>query len=428
MPGLSRAPSQQPRGQTPAPRPRPAQGGGGRGNSFLQDQLQGAQAAPCETPDLSGDYVTMTPSQKAEYLATLFNTPGVASTFDQRGFNARDQTQLAAVMQNEGGTNERRRGLVNHYESTARRLVQKLAAVGVELGQLEGAERARGLRLAEDERAVLTAAQQGRVDLAALSGEGATRDAAQANLAQVGVDHQTALYDEYSGLATKQRGGEALSREERTRYGLLQGRSLYSSGTFADARGLSSGRFRGVYDEGQTRFEAARYARSRNTLERHIAGGEEGEGGTVGVGRETSKDWLARHPEGREGNMDAMADAETSWGTAQVMGHYADRGDLHKADGTNFTMDDMRGAAARRSPNGTDVDMQISYFRDIAQVPGHLGSAEDISVQYNGPSAPQSYTDSLVSGASRYDRARDNLPDCDPSLRSDLPDPMRSMA
>ena len=37
----------------------------------------------------------------------------------------------------------------------------------------------------------------------------------------------------------------------------------------------------------------------------------------------------ARHPEGREGNMDAMADTETSWGTTQVSGHYAD---LHRAD------------------------------------------------------------------------------------------------
>ena len=112
------------------------------------------------------------------------------------------------------------------------------------------------------------------------------------------------------------------------------------------------------------------------------------------------------------------------------MGHYADRGDLHHADGTNFTMDDMRSAAGRRSPDGTDVDMQISYFRDVAGVAGHLGSAEDIAVQYNGPAAPPSYAAGLNANAARYDRAVNDLPGmlAGPQRRSDLLDTREALA
>jgi hypothetical protein len=396
-----------------------------RGNGALQDQLrdQAPEGPACTPEGPTGDYVTMGASDKAAYLAELFRTPGVQGTFAQRGFNEADQKQLAAVMQNEGGTNERRRMLGDHYERAARSLWRKLQTVGRDATRLAGAEADPKLRLTEDERAVLTAAQSGRVDLAALAGEDAdAKKAAEGALTQVGIDHQVALYDEYSALDGRQRQGERLSRDERSRLTTIEGRSLYSSGDFADARGMSSARFRGVYDEGQTRFEPSRFARSRDRVEAWIAGGERGEGRNVGAGGEAASDWVARHPEARTGNHDALADAETSWGTAQIMGHFADRGDLNRADGTKFTMDDMRAAAARRSPNATDVDMQISYFRDIAGVPGHLGSADDIAIQYNGPDAPPSYADGLRANARRYDRARDALPelDCDVEELSNL--------
>lgn len=407
--------------QSPAPQ-RPANG---RGNAFLQDQLR-AQAPQCTADGPVGDYVTMEGGGKAEYLAELFQTPGVQSTFGKRGFNARDQSQLAAIMQNEGGTNERRRMLGTQYASAARHLTQKLAAAGYrDLGNLAGADQDRKVNLTEDERAVLTAAQGGTVSLSALAGGGQERTQAQAALTDVGVAHQGALYDEYSGLDGRQRGGETLSRQDRTRMTQLAGHSLYSSGTFGDARGLSSERFRGVYQEGQTRFEPSRYARSRNAIERWEAGGEKGAGGSVGAGSESAQDWVGRHPEAKTGNHDALADAETSWGTAQIMGHYADRGNLKNADGAAFTMDDMRASGARRSPNGTDVDMQISYFRDVANVPGHLGNADDLAVQYNGPGAPPSYADGLRSNASRFDRARQLLPDCPPGLGASLDDGRR---
>jgi hypothetical protein len=370
-------------------------------------------------------------SDKASYLAELFRAPDVATTFGQRGFNERDQSQLAAVMQNEGGLNERRRMLGDHYTSAARSLSRKLQSVGRDGTRLAGAEADPKLRLTEDERAVLSAAQQGRVDLAALTGPGGEgRDAAGANLLQVGIDHQTALFDEYSALAGRNRSGERLSREDSARLSSLGGRSLYSSGDFSDARGMSSARFRGVYDEGQTRFEPSRFARSRDKIERWTAGGERGDGGGVGAGSEPAREWVGRHPEARTGNMDALADAETSWGTTQIMGHYADRGALHRADGGAFTMDDMRAAGARRSPNATDVDMQISYFRDIAGVAGHLGDADAIALQYNGPDAPPSYAAGLRANASRFDRARTPLPglNCDPQKRSDLGDDTRSYA
>lgn len=387
--------------------------------------MGGAPAADCAVPAPTGDYVTMDATQKAGYLAGLFRMPDVAATFEARGFNETDKGRLAAVMQNEGGTNERRRMLGDHYNRTARSLVRKLQSAGRGLDHLAGAEADPKVRLTEDERAVLTAAQDGRFDLAALSGDDEeAKETARAGLLQAGVDHQVALYDEYQGLDGRSRGGERLSREDRARLSTLEGRSLHSSGDFGDARGISSARFRGIYDEGQTRFEPSRFRRSRDRVEGWIAGGEKGEGGKIGAGGESASDWVGRHPEARQGNMDALADAETSWGTAQIMGHYADRGDLHKADGTTFSMADMRAAAARRSPNGTDVDMQISYFRDIAGVQGHLGSPEDIAVQYNGPDAPPSYAAGIRAGATRYNRARDALPELD----CDLPTPGRQSA
>lgn len=379
---------------------------GGQSNAFLQDQLRQRTADAPGVAAPTGDYVTMDGGAKASYLAQLFHTPDVARTFADRGFNGTDQTRLAAVMQNEGGLNERRRMLGAHYTQAAQSLVRKLAATQRSPTQLAGAEADPRLKLSEDERAVLTAAQSGAFDLGALDGADAgAKDAARSGVLQAGIDHQTALYDAYSGLAARKQAGESLSRDEQARLTQLGGHTLYSSGTFADARGMSSERFKAVYDEGQTRFEPSRFARSRTAIERWQAGGEKGEGAGVGAGGERARDWVARHPEARSGNLDALADAETSWGTAQIMGHYADRGDLHRADGSAFTMDDMRAAGARRSPDATDVDLQIAYFRDVAGVQGHLGTPEQIAVQYNGPAAPQSYTDSLVANGARYDRA-----------------------
>ncbi len=421
MPNQSRLRS--PAQATTPPTPdRPPERANGRGNAFLQERLRARQGPACTPDGPTGDYVTMGPGDKASYLAELFRTPDLQSTFGSRGLNGTDQTQLAAVMQNEGGTNERRRALGTHYSGSAQSLTRKLAAGGYrDLSQLSGAEADRKLGLTEDERAVLTAAQQGSVDLAALRGAaGPARDQASAALTDAGATHQTALYDEFSALDTRQRSGERLPREEQARLQALGGHPLYSSGTFADARGVSSSRFREIYNEGQTRFEPTRYAQSRDTVERWQAGGERGDGGKIGAGAESARNWVGRHPQERAGNHDALADAETSWGTAQIMGHYADRGDLHKADGTSYGMDDMRGAAARRSPNGTDVDMQISYFRDVAKVPGHLGNADDLAVQYNGPGAPTSYADGLRANASRFDRARENLPACAPDRVSEL--------
>ncbi len=402
----------------------------GRGNAFLQDMLRertasgGAATSPSlATPAAgactsagpatpAGDYVTMAPGGKAAYLAELFRMPNVADTLKKRGFNAHDQTQLAAIMQNEGGTNERRRMLASHYSSAAGGLVRKLNAGGFkDLTQLAGAESSPRVVLTEDERALLSAAQQGKVDLVALNGPpGPARDAATERLTEVGIDHQVALHDEHTALSTRQRGGENLPKADSARLGSLDKRSLYSSGNLSDARGLSSERFRGVYDEGQTRFEAERFARSRNTVERWGAGGGAGNGGAVGVGGESAKGWVGRHPEAAAGNHDALADAETSWGTAQIMGHYADRGDLKNADGQQYNMNDMRAAAGRRSPTGTDVDMQISYFRDVARVPGRLGNAEELSAVYNGAGAPPAYAQGLRDNASRYERARQGLP------------------
>ncbi len=331
-------------------------------------------------------------------------------------------------MQNEGGTNERRRMLGTHYATAARNLTKKLAAGGYkDLAQLAGAESDKKVVLTEDERAILTAAQSGSVDLAALKGApGAAREQATEALTNAGVNHQSALYDEYSALDSRKRGGEKLGKEDQSRLGVLGRRSLYSSGNFESARGVSSGRFKGIYEEGQTRFEAARYASSRDKVERWQAGGEKGNGGNVGVGSESAKDWVGRHPEARTGNHDALADAETSWGTAQVMGHYADRGNLNNADGGKFTMDDMRAAGRRRSPNSTDVDMQISYFRDVANVPGHLGNANDLAVQYNGAGAPPSYADGLRGNAARFNRARDGLAPCPPDQRTELDQPVHA--
>lgn len=391
---------------------------GAQSNEFLQDQLRqlsggtgglgaadaGGGGITASTPP--GDYVTMDGGSKASYLAQLFHSPQVAQTFNDRGFNATDQSRLAAVMQNEGGLNERRRMLGAHYTQAAHSLMRKLAGARRSVTDLAGADSDPKLKLTEDERAVLAAAQAGQFDLAALDGASAdAREAAQKGLLQAGIDHQTALYDQYSTLAERRRSGDALSRTDQARLAELGNRSLYSSGTFDDARGMSSARFAGVYAEGQTRFEPSRYARSRDHIERWESGGEKGEGGGVGAGNESARSWVTRHPEARNGNMDALADAETSWGTTQIMGHYADRGNLHRADGTAFTMDDMRASGARRSPNGTDVDLQIAYFRDVVGVQGHLGSAGEIAVQYNGPGAPQSYTDSLVANGARYDRA-----------------------
>lgn len=431
MPGLSRNHGST---QVSAPTTAPAtststQSGGGRGNAFRAEQLGQQQAGPqCTTTGPTGDYVTMGPEQKADYLAELFATPDVSTTFSKRGFNNADQAQLAGIMQNEGGLNERRRMLGSHYASAARSLVGKLRAAGVALGALAGAEQNPKVRLTEDERAVLSAAQSGAVDLAALSGSGDAQKQAQEALTNVGVDHQTALYTEYSALAARQRGGERLGRDDAARLAALSNRSLYSSGSFDDARGMSAARFRSVYDEGQTRFEPSRYARSRNAIERWQAGGQKGAGAGVGAGGESARDWTARHPEALSGNHDALADAETSWGTAQIMGHYADRGDLKNADGARYTMDDMRASAGRRSPNGTDVDMQISYFRDIANVPGHLGSAEDVSVVYNGPAAPQSYADGLRENAARYERARRGVTPCPPDRRAGIEDELARYA
>lgn len=420
MPSLSQtvAPAVQP----PETRPEVARQPAGRGNAFAQDQLRQGTEAPCTTDGPRGDYVTMGPADKAAYLAELFRTQGAQTTFADRGFNRTDQSQLAAIMQNEGGTNERRGALGGHYASSARSLTKKLTAAGYkDLTQLAAAGQDRKLSLTEDERAVLAASQQGKVDLVALGGTGAGKQQASAALTQVGIDHQTAMYSEFSGLDGRKRSGEKLSKEESSRLGSLGGRSLYSSGKFSDARGMSEQRFRGVYDEGQTRFEPSRYAKSRNAVERWESGGEKGKGGKVGAGGESASDWVGRHPEARTGNHDALADAETSWGTAQIMGHYADRGNLHKADGSNYNMDDMRSSGARRSPNATDVDMQISYFRDIANVPRHLGNADELAVQYNGPGAPPSYADGLRNNAARYDRAREGLTgDCPPDRRAAL--------
>src|SRR5262249_51617422 len=134
----------------------------------VRDDAPGARRDDCPPEGPPGDYVTMGPGDKATYLAGLFRSPSVASTFDQRGMNGNDQAQLAAVMENEGGLNERRRMLGEHYNGAARSLVRKLGAAGRDAGHLDGAETDPKLRLTEDERAVLTAAQHGAFSLASL--------------------------------------------------------------------------------------------------------------------------------------------------------------------------------------------------------------------------------------------------------------------
>lgn len=331
---------------------------------------------------------------KSKTLASLFAQEDTKAVLTANDYGSSDEETLAGVMGNEGGRNERRKAMFAATQKRANTLATKLTKGKIDLAQIGTAEIPEKLlkTLTAEEKAMLQAAQAGKIDLATATGtladdateeQKSAKKAALDGVGEYGIDRQTELYGELRTLAGK---GKDATAEEKKRLKELRAMSLQGGGTMGGAEGLSDARFKELYSDTQTRFENARYKKGHAALKAWIDGGEKGDGPNVGVNKESAKDFVARHPEIRDGNYDALADIETSYGTAQIMGHHADMGKLKKNNGDEkYSMADLKASGQRLDPTATDVDLQISYFRDIAGIsdPGDK-SSEDIAASYNG--------------------------------------------
>lgn len=369
------------------------------------------------------NYVDLPTSQaKAGALVNLMD--GARDVLTENGVSADFEAQMAGIMANEGGRNQRRMKLGQWFGGQAATLQEKLAAVDSTELQTSPEKMAQfKARLTEDERAIYDKVQGGCLNLADLnSQDAATRSAAQAELTQIGVEKRGSQYAEMEQLQARQKTG-TLTTEERARLQTLSSMKGEQIGfdsnertTLSQITGMSRGRYQEIYEEGQQRFEPKQYVQLKTSYDKGLANQAHEDAGDpikihAGIGN-FSMDADAQSQLAT--NDDLIADMSTSYGINQIMGAYAQGGFLKSKDATGtdhtWTIDELKASGSRLSPTTDDVAMQLAFMKMKGIQPSQAHTDASLVQPYNG-AVPGSedydtYLSHLQTGKAAYLNAR----------------------
>ena len=353
----------------------------------------------------------MTDTEKARSLTQVMESS--AGTLKANGVSKHVEEMLAGVMMNEGGTNTRRVTLSNYFNNMMTGgkgggLLGQLDKAGIERLKSDPAALEKFQKgLSEDQRFMVSRAMSGQLDLEGLNSDDKDRKAAARDqVTNAGVDLRTQQYDEMTALYDKKKGGAELSKEEQARltqlgniggnamgFDRLDRRKGVGDATMKDVRGVSSDRFREIYEDSQARFEPTHYRQWRDQYEKQTAENaklppdkQKPISMSSGVGSYTAND---QDKAALAQNYDSLADWNTSYGTAQVMGLYAHNGALKAKDSAgkpiNFDVDQLKAASRRKNPNEEDVQLLLGELigKDMKVGSNTLGT-DVMTSQYNG--------------------------------------------
>lgn len=374
-----------------------------------EGQVDPNAAAPAAPPKAFGK---MTDSEKGRNLAELMNSS--EKMLDANGVSNHMEDLLAGVMINEGGTNTRRQKLSKYFNQMMtgkggkdKGLLGKMDKVGLEKLKSDPAALEKfKASLGEDQQYLVDEVMSGDIDVEGLKSDDKDKKAAaEKQLLESGIDLRANQYEEYGALYDRQKGGEKLNKKDAARLkqlGNIKGSAMgYDSldvrdkkdATMADTRGLSTDRFREIYEDSQTRFEPVHYRRFRDQYEKQTAANAKlPDDEKKPVKMETSiGDYTTNADDEKKlgQSYDLLADMTTSYGAPQVMGLYGHQGalDVNNADGTKANFDLAKLKEAGRRSNVTEEDLQIQIgmlrMKDIDMSSKSMTTGEMTSA-YNG--------------------------------------------
>lgn len=363
-------------------------------------------------------YVDMSEKEKTTALVGVMDQS--RGVLDANGVSEHTEAQLAGIMGNEGSRNLRRKALGDNFVTEAKGLKGKLSGVDLDAMKADPEKLKKFTAgLSEDQRHLFDQVNSGSLNLASLdSKDPAVRGAVVQQITETGISVRANQYDEMQQLMARKKEGP-LSQPEQTRLTALQNmggsKKIGMGGKMGDLAGMCKDRFAEIYAEGQQRFEPAQYKALKASYEKNLKTQKKpGDPVTMasGIGSfkmdATAQGQLAT-------NDDLIADMATSYGTAQIMGAYAQQGLLtskgaDKKDHT-FSLAEMKASGDRLTPTSDDVQMQLA-FMNMKGI--NMGSAnlsdETLTQKYNG-SAPGSdlynkYLPGLKSRSAAYTAAK----------------------
>lgn len=389
--------------------------GGGNPTFAMMGGLMGGAGALLAAAPPQKEYVDLgSRTDKAGRLVGLMNDS--RGVLDANGVSEHMESKLAGIMTNEGSRNLRRQNLGNGFLTQARGLQGKLK--GVDLAALQADPKkldAFTKGLSEDQRFLFDKVKGGSLDLSQIGKDNASvPDALRQQVTEAGIEQRSNQYQEMNDLIAAQGKGK-LSKEQSARLtqlkGLRGGSQIGMAGDMGSIAGMSKDRFAEIFQEGQQRFEPAQYAALRASYASNKKAQKDPNAAvnmSSGIGSfkmdKAAQDQLA-------GNSDLIADMATSYGTAQIMGAYAQQG-LLKAKGADkvdhtFSLDELKASGDRLSPNSTDVQMQLAFMNMKGLSLGSKDMTdESLTQKYNG-SKPGSdlynqYLPGLRAGSAAY--------------------------
>lgn len=311
----------------------------------------------------SSSYVDMNHSDKLNEIFRLMAAS--QKILDANRVSSRTESYLAGIMLNEGSRNQQRRALGNYFNSVAKNLKN------VNLEEL----RENPIRLSEynmDEQCILNRALTGKLKF---------ND--KTSVLQAGIDCRVEQYDRMSSLAAQ----PARTAEEDQELAQLRDVAKDTTGyggSLGDAEGMSTDRFRGIYDEGQRRFEIGHYKNYKNILQGQLLG-DNAFTLSHSAGRVT---FTSTMQEQLRSNNDLLADMSTSYGIDQILGVHGTQGKL-KANGSDGNehvvgLEELKASAERLSPSSKDVLAMIAYLRMNNVNMQNPPDVKQIASVYNG--------------------------------------------
>lgn len=390
----------------------------GLGPLALAGGLAGAAGAVAGAATPTKEYVDMSQKEKTDTLVGLMDDS--RDMLKANNVSEHMESMLAGIMGNEGSRNLRRKSLGDAFVGEAKGLKTKLKGVDLAALQADPDKLQKfSSGLTEEQRTLFDQVKSGGLDLAALdSKDPAVRDAAREQITEAGINLRASQYDEMQKLMAKQKDAP-LSKPEQTRLDALKNlggsKQIGMGGKMGDLAGMSKDRFAEIYAEGQTRFEPAQYKALKASYEKNLAARKDPTKDvkfSSGIGSFTAdkgmQDSLAT-------NFDLIADMSTSYGTAQIMGAYAQQGLLSAkgADGNShkFSLDELKASGDRLTPTSEDVQMQLAFMnmKNVDLTSTNMSSGT-IAQRYNG-SKPgtdlyNQYTTGLDSRSASYIAAK----------------------
>ncbi len=351
-------------------------------------------------------YVDMNQTDKTKHLVGLMEDS--RGLLDGNKVSSHMESQLAGIMGNEGSRNLRRKNLGDSFVGQAKGLSTKLKGVDLAALQADPAKLEKfSTGLTEEQRHLFEQVKSGSLDLAALdSKDPKVKEAARQQITEAGINLRANQYEEMNKLMARQKEG-ALSKPEQARLTALKNlggaKQIGMGGKMGDIAGMSKERFAEIYEEGQTRFEPAQYKALKASYEKNLAARKDPTKGvkmSSGIGTfnvdATMEGQLAT-------NSDLIADMATSYGTAQIMGAYAQQGLLsaNGADGKShtFTLDELKASGDRLTPTTEDVQMQLAFMnmKGVDMTSKDM-SAGTIAQKYNGSKPGSDLYNQYVTG------------------------------